>query len=234
MLHSMAKLRGAKIHATDGDIGSVRDVYFDDATWQIRYFVVDTGSWLPGRLVLLAPEATTHLDLDEGKLLVNLTKQQVEASPDLQAHEPVSRQHEMAVRTFYGWPFYWPVGADEARAARDLMTEVEPELRSGDETVGYYLHAQDGNMGHVDDFLVEEPSWAIRYLVVDTRNWWPGKKVLIAPEWVREFLWGQSTLEVDLARDQIEHSPEYDPESLPDRRYESLLYEHYERRPYWH
>lgn len=231
MIYSMSSLAGMGVIALDGEVGTVRDIYFDDASWRVRYLVVDAGR--AERRVLLAPEAVERVDPEQRHIVFNLTAQQVAESPDYHTHEPVSRRLEAEVRNYFGWPVYWPQGAEETRAAISLMAEVEPTLRSGDAVVGYYVHARDGDMGHVDDFLLDDTSWDVRYLVIDTRNWWPGKKVVIAPEWVKEIDWVQTKVHIDLDRTQIKDAPEFDPHTPLSREYEEHLYQHYRRDPYW-
>jgi len=99
--------------------------------------------------------------------------------------------------------------------------------------IDYRIHALDGEIGHVEDFVFEDSSWAIRYLIIDTRNWWPGKKVLVSPEWIHNISWERSMVEVDLHRDTIKQAPEYDPYTPISREYETLLFDHYRREAYW-
>jgi len=231
MLYQMSNLAGMDVIASDGNVGYIRDIYFDDASWRVRYFVVDAGR--PERRVLLSPEAIARIDPEQRHAVFNLTSQQVQESPDYHAHEPISRRMEMDVRNYFGWPVYWPQGAEETRAAISLIGEVEPTLRSGDAVIGYYVHAQDGDIGHIDDFLIDDATWEVRYLIIDTRNWVPGKKVVIAPEWVMEIDWVQTKVHIDLDRTQIQNSPEFDPNVPMSREYEEKLYGHYHRDPYW-
>ena len=254
MLKPASGFKGLTIAATDGDIGSVNDLYFDDLSWTIRYLVVDTGTWLPGRQVLISPLSVRRVD---DKILVDLTRNQVQNSPPVEADKPVNRQQEEAIARYYDQRYYWegpyhwgllaypgmppvppaPIPADamgEAMAARERETPSgDPTLRSSRDVTGYYIAALDGEIGHVDDFLVEDRAWAIRYLLVATRNWWPGKKVLISPEWIKTVSWADSQVQVDLRRDEIKAAPEYDPSRPFDREYESRLIEHHNRRKYW-
>jgi hypothetical protein len=251
MLRSVNDLTGLTIGATDGDIGSVKNFYFDDQHWTIRYLVVDTGGWLSGRRVLISPFAIRGLDAAHDRLLVNLTKTQVERSPDIDTHRPMSREAEIAFSRYYGYPYYWPGpfawGADpypifvpppsEVRAeVQDHLERQEVEdqhLRSTAEVGHYDIHAVDGDIGHVHDFLIDDRSWTIRYPVVDTRNWWPGKKVLISPAWIQEVSWARSSVFVGLTRDTIRNAPEYNPDRPIDREYEDQLYGYYGRPRYW-
>jgi len=181
----------------------------------------------------------------------------VQNSPPVEADKPVNRQQEEAIARYYDQRYYWegpyrwgllaypgmppvptePIPADgmgEEMAARERETPSgDPTLRSSRDVTGYYIAALDGEIGHVDDFLVEDRAWAIRYLLVATRNWWPGKKVLISPEWIKTVSWADSQVQVDLRRDEIKAAPEYDPSRPFDREYESRLIEHHNRRKYW-
>lgn len=254
MLRAAGELRGLSIAAADGDIGSVKDLYFDDLTWTIRYLVVDTGAWLPGRQVLISPIAVRGPVTD--RVTVDLTRAQVEDSPPIDADKPVDRQQEEALSRYYNYRYYWegpyrwgllaypgmppvpaPVPGDpvvaEMLAREREQAAGDPSLRSVRDVTGYYIAALDGDIGHVDDFLVDDRAWAIRYLVVDTRNWWPGKKVVLSPEWIKTVSWADSRVYVDLRKDEIRAAPEYDAERPFDRDYENRLFEHHARRKYW-
>jgi hypothetical protein len=254
MLRSFAHLRGFTIQASDGEIGSLRDVYFDDQSTLIRYFVVDTGTWLPGRRVLLAPAAVGGVDAERGGIITGLTRQQVEDSPSVETDQPVSRQQETALHAYYGWEAYWAVPplagslapywgiavpeaahapSDEDPVAREVAArereERDPHLRSAREVAGYRVVATDGEIGHVDDFFIDDRGWAIGLLGIETGDWLPGRKVLIPPGWLRGVDWAGHRIEVDLSRRQIEDSPEYDPALVPDETYLERLAAHYGR-----
>jgi hypothetical protein len=255
MLRSMKDLHEVTIGATDGDIGTVQDCYFDDLSYTVRYVVVDTGGWLAGRQVLLTPIAFRKMDWEHQRLTVALTKAQVEKSPDIDTEKPVSRQHETAYHNYYGYPPYWTgdylwgaypypyLGSGPALSAADLAREQrwnweerereDPHLRSARAVTGYHIAATDGAIGHVEDFLVDDRSWAIRYMVVDTTNWWPGQKVLVAPAWIDRVDWTSSQVHVALTCSQIKTSPAYDPTRPIERAYETRLYGHYTRPRYW-
>jgi hypothetical protein len=210
MLRSTADLAELVIHATDGNMGSLADIYFDDIHWHVRYFVVDTGRWLPGRLVLISPASVASADATGRQLNVTLTKLQVEQSPGIETHETVSRQHELHMSKYYGWPVYWP--AEGALAPdSDQPQPGDANLRGAAEVRGYHVHAQDGDLGHVADFLIDETTWDVRYLVVDTGKWLPGKKVLVDPRAADRIDWAKSTVHVHLTKDQIKNLPTYDP-----------------------
>lgn len=248
MLRSVKGIHGYSIRATDGDIGTVYAFYFDDDLWTIRYLVVDTGTWLPGRRVLLSPAVIGQIHWETETLTVTLSTEQVENSPDMDTEKPVSRQYEAALHDYYGWPVYWgafePTGAgviampppvlEIADAAESVAGERgDPHLRSTHEVIGYSINAWDGDIGYVKDFIVEDDIWAIRYMVVDTGNWLPGKKVLIAPQWITEVSWGESKVYVELTQEEVKNSPEFDASAPVNRAYEERLYDFYGRPKYW-
>jgi len=243
MLRSLNEIRGYRIHAEDGEIGKLDDFLFDDSAWTIRYFVVDTGGWLAKRLVLVSPESVRTPNWSEKLLPVSLTKERIENSPPIGEHEPVSRQHEMRLVNYYGWPRYWvptpyPIGAGQPiykppGQVEEEKSEGDPHLRSGAEVRGYHIAAADGDIGHVDDFVADTTGWAIRYMLVDTRNWLPGRKVPISPLWISGVNWSDKQVHVELSREKIEASPEFDPDELLDRDYETRLHRHYGRPVYW-
>lgn len=250
MIRTLDELRGYDIQATDGEIGHVEDFLFDDESWTIRYFVVDTGPWLFGRKVLIAPQSVGEPSWEGGVLPVDLTKEQVEESPEVDLEKPVSRRMQEAVNQHYGWQSYWATAPTGARAgtpasapppAQPMATEQadpkpepgDPHLRSIDEVVGYRIGAVDGEIGRVDDFLVEDEKWTIRYMVVDTSTWLTGRQVLVSPEWIDNVSWERSMVQMKMGKSDIESSPEYDPSAALDREYEQRLHEHYGMTGYW-
>lgn len=247
-------IQGFKLHASNGEIGAVKELYFDDNAWAVRYLVVDTGSWLSGRQVLISPHAVDAVSKEDRRIDVGLTKHQIENSPGIDAHKPVARQQEADYHTYYGYPNYWngpylwevapypslaphspqaDTVAREIDAIRERQNSEDRNLRSTKEVTGYYVEASDGDIGHVEDFVVDDQSWAIRYVAVDTHNWLPGKKVVISPEWLQSISWDDSKIHVDVLREAIKNAPEYD-EFAVNREYESRLYGHYGREGYWH
>ncbi len=256
MLRDIKELEGYTIQATDGDLGRVHEFYFDEASGTIRYLVVDTGGWLTGRQVLIGTEALGQPNHEDDRFPVNLTKAQIENSPPIDSDRPVSRQMEVHLRDYFGWQPYWqtslspapwptmgnviPTSTEEtvaqqntARTTTDGVTpdEYDPYLRSSREVVGYDIEALDGNIGHVETFLVDDGNWRIRYLIVDTRNWLPGKKVLVAPEWMDRINWNDKKVHVSLTQDVIKNSPEYDKSMTLSPSYEEELFDHYNREP---
>ncbi len=231
------------IHATDGELGHVEEFYFDDETWTIRYLVVRTGSWLSGRTVLLSPTAVTGADWSAFHLQVSLTMDQVRNGPDVNADRPVSRLQELEYLRYYDEPPYWMLGAEVGGSAiaidaamRAAAAEAEAagstpptHLRSSREVRGYHLEASDGSIGHLKHYLIDDDTWRVRYLVVDTSTWWFGKDVVISPGWVSKVSWGGRSLHVDHTREAIRTSPAYDPHTPISRDYAAKLDEHFRR-----
>lgn len=253
MFRHSTKVRGLTIRAKEGDLGKVEDTLFDDVSWAIRYFVLSTGGWLSGRQVLISPAAVEGPDWDNHSLHVNLTQQQIEKSPDISSDEPVSRQLEQRLHEHYGWPMYWTpkagvvMGATPPGAARpDLTPGIaarqdqetsnlpgDPHLRSMREVVGYHVQATDGEVGHVEDFVVDHERWLIRFLIIDTRNWLPGRKVLVAPDWLKAVDWAARHVHVDLTCQAIKDSPPFEPNEPVNEKYAGELHDYYGRPNRW-
>jgi hypothetical protein len=243
ILRKAEELRIYKRRALDGDIGRIDEFYFDDRHWTIRYLIVGTGGWLSDRRMLISPYALGATDEVEKVISTELTKRQIEASPSLSTDKPVSRQFEEAYCGYYGWPRYWNgpyIWGASPYLVRDLERpkeyppgghEWDSHLRSTTDVTGDYIQAQDGDLGHVEDFVIDDETWAIRYLIVDTRNWWFGKKVLLSPHWIERISWPESKIFVNLPRETIRHAPEYTAESL-NRGYEIEQHRHYKLAGY--
>lgn len=249
MLRPVSKFTGYTIEASDGHIGSVSDFLFDDVTWKVRWLVVDTGHWLTGRKVLIHPSAIGTVDNERQIIPVKLTKARIKDSPDLSHDQPVSRQMENGLYGYYGcdpsWggsfynmgaiaapfsspPYFGRFGMGEATEIQSRHEDEDPHLRSAAAVNGYHVHATDGDIGHVEDLLVEESGWGIRYLIIDTRNWWAGQHVLVSPYAVREIKWGDREMCLDITREKIKTSPPWQaPLNQLDRIFESQLHEHY-------
>ena len=223
MLKNIKDIYGMKLAATDGDIGHVKDFYFNDESWEIRYLIVDTGSWLPGRLVLLAPPAFDGLGATGEVLAVKLTKQQIEDSPSIESHLSVTRQHERDYYNYYSWPTYWDGGGMWGMGQVPIMSQAvlideemktkrashdDPHLRSTKSVTGYDIEASDGSMGSVCGFMVDHQSWAIADLVVETGHWYSGKQILISTASVRSVSYDQSKVSVKLTRADVQRTPE--------------------------
>jgi hypothetical protein len=191
MLRSIKQLYGDRLGAVDGEIGQIIDFYFDEQTWSIRYVAVDTGSWLPGRRVLISPHALGRLDQAENVQRANLTRNQIENSPSIKSHKPVSREFESEYCQYFGWPHYWQNDADN-------------HLRRTQAVVGYHLQATDGIVGYVCDFMMDAANWTIGQLVVKTGHRFSGKEVLISTSNVARISYAESTVFANLSKDSID------------------------------
>lgn len=242
MLHRASELKKVHLETRNGTIGKIKDLYFDDESWTVRYLVVDTGRWLSGRRVLLSPSSVIGGALDRDKLPVNLTKAQIDKSPGIQTDQPVSEQHQRDLHAYYGWPAYWavtpyPMGgvapvmvpAPAPAVSREPTAPGDPHLRSVEHVTGYKIRASDGALGQIDDFLVDPDEWIIRLLVVDTGGWLSGKKVVVAAGAVDRISWTDSEVAVQLTCDAIKASPEYSADLPLDPDYEQRLISYYDQ-----
>ena len=245
MLDEATSLKDYRLDSLDGEIGKVKEFYFDDRHWVIRYLVVETGNWLTDRQVLICPYALVDVNKEKQLIAVNLTKKQIENSPMLDSDKPVSRQFEEDYSGYFGWPMYstgpyiWGTSQyiERDRTKWKVSTQGEKtwdsHLRSTFDVSGYHIQALDDEIGHVDDFLIDDETWAIRYLIIDTRNWWPGKKVLISPQWIERVSWNESKVFINLPGEAIRRAPEYTEKFMLTRDYETILHKHYNRKGYW-
>jgi hypothetical protein len=263
MLRNVNDLYGFSVAGSDGLIGEIRDYYFDDETWTIRFIVVETGQWLGSRKVLISPLSILGLNWATKSVSASLTREQVKASPDVDTSKPVSRQHEVEQFGFYGHPFYWgdpqlwgggprpgmslagypsvpPLNGLGAKPSFVKTHEKlhrergdDPHLRSCRAIEMYHIHATDGDIGHVESFLVDDEAWTIRYLVVKTSNWWLGHLTLIAPSWIADIGWLDATVSIDLTRQAVKDAPTFNENALPNKEQERDLFGHYGRAEHW-
>ena len=257
MLRRLEEILGYELAAPDGIVGTLHDVFLDDETWTVRYVAVDTGLWL-GRSVLLSPISFESPDWQGRRIPLTVTRAEIERSPELLGRARFTREEEREFAAYYGYPHYWggtglwgwadrpgalvaapPSGyvppsaldADAARAAdADVLTT---SVYSGKDISGYHIHALDGEIGHVDDFIIDEDSWSVRYLQIDTSNWIGGKTVLLAARWIQRIDPADGKIHVDVTKERIENSPEFDPGTAIDRAFEERLHQHYGLPAYW-
>ena len=217
MLHSIQQRYGEKLRATDGEIGHVRDFYFDDKNWTVRYVVADTGRWLPGRQVLISPHALGHLYPNGKVLLVNLTREQIESSPSIDEHKPVSRQHEEEYHRHYGYPYYaeswplwglaeYPVVVPPPPPTATKQHGVDSHLRSARVVRGYNVEGSDGAIGQIADFLIDGRTWALREIVIVSGHWFSGSEVRISTRKISRISYNESTVYVDSTKAAIMES----------------------------
>ena len=266
MLRNTKDLAHYVIDATDGTIGHVRDFYFDDDAWVVRYLVVETGLWLVGRKVLISPIAVHDPNWLERTLPVSMTRQQVKDSPNIDTDKPVSRQNEEQYSGYYTYPYYWAgaglwgdglypyamfpgyvglgdSGANREERERDDVARLhaerirhrndDPHLRSCHAVTGYKIRATDGELGTVAGCLVDDETWAIGYLIVQTGHWWADHQVLIAPQWISGLEWSDKSVSVDMTLAQVRQAPAFDPDVAWSRELDSGLHQHYGRTGPW-
>lgn len=255
MIQSADTLKKLELRARDGALGKIKDLYFDDEQWTLRYLVVETGTWLNSRKVLISTSVLDAADWNAGELPVNLTQEQVRRSPSVDTEKAVTREEEAGLQAHYGWPAYWmgagylggplasPVGVVEtpvypavpatAQAAIAVPPNVrktpggDPRLRRVGAVKGYRLEATDGGIGHIDDLLFEDLTWAVRYLVIDTSSWLPGRKVVVSPDWISTVSWSESRVYIDLTREAIKAAPPFDPAAPWDEEYARELHRYH-------
>lgn len=250
MLRSTRKTKSYSLAAKDGRIGHVQEFYFDDHQWAIRYLVAQAGNWLTGRMVLISPHSLGLPDDTEKVIPVDLTRDQIRHSPSPETDRPVSRQFEMDYYQYFGWPYYWvgpylwgpspypvlpaapPEALEPKSEAGGEAPRGDPHLRSTDELAGYHVHARDGMIGHVEDFLYDENDWSLRFVVMDTRNLWGGKWILLPPSWIKGFHWEDRMLDVEVDRNDLRNAPAYNPHLPVSEEYAKQLARFYEMYSY--
>lgn len=225
MLQNTKELYGHRLAASDGEIGHVKDFYFDDNIWVVRYLVADTGSWLSGRQVLLSPHAFGRLDQKEKSLSINLTRRQIEDSPSIESHKPVSRQYEIDYYRYYGWPAYWNGSSiwglggfplvlapskDQIDAQAQPHHRDDKHLRSAKAVAGYAIHALDGEIGSVSGFMVDDKSWAVSALTVEAGHWFSGHEILLPVGQIERISYEKSEVFVKLTKTAIKHAIDHD------------------------
>lgn len=248
MLRSLKDLEKYTISATDGNIGTVENFLLDDEHWTIRYLVAQTGSFFDERRVLISPISFRQADWTTRQIHVALTMDRIKKSPSVDTDKPVSRQHEQEFYRHYGYPYYWGysgiwgLGAFPGLLTTGRLEDVPPEsafkpgdahLRSASEVRGYHIQGVDEAIGHVEDFIVDDESWEIRYLVVNTSNWWLGKNVLVSPRWATRISWEEGKVYLGMSRQAVKNCPEWLATTPINREYEARLYDYYGRPVYW-
>ncbi len=245
MLRSVKDLQSYTVHAEDGEVGSVYSFLINDRTWVVMYIAVEAGNWIEDHKVLISPVVVKEVDWRERSLLTGLTRKEIKERPDMEekSYLPLQNAEEAL---YEDWPIYWePILGEPGRYPLPLIMEEEgkekPEekephshMRSSLDLMDYFIHAKDGEIGHVEDFITESgKGWRIRYVVVDTRNLLPGKKVLISPQWIQKIDWREGEVYIDHTREEVKASPEFDPHAPVNREYEEVLYDYYGRPKYW-
>jgi uncharacterized protein YrrD len=259
MYISTEKVRNVAVSATDGLLGKVDQFFFDSGSWAIRYIVVEMGPLLSTQKKLLSPRAIQSIGPEE--LRVNISKDQLRRSPDVDADQPVSRQKELEIHKHFGWSFYWdnpdyattfgtslypgmniypdaPRDTDrnDEKNRQDLARECEPEkrcLRSTKKVTGYTVVAQDQEIGSVKEFLFDDEHWVLRYIIAETGPLLASKKHILSSQWSQKIEWRTNRIYFDIDPTIIKHGPPYDTGILISRTYEKELYDYYHKPYYW-
>jgi sporulation protein YlmC with PRC-barrel domain len=249
MLRSLKDLEQYNTTASDGAVGKVVNFLLDDEWWAIRYLVVETGHFFDGHEVLISPVSFGAINWSTWQFHLALTMERIKHSPAVETALPVSRQREREHFQYYGYPYYWGssgvwgmapdpgsmmAGNPRQESARDNGTDdADIHLRSAKELRGYHIQGTDGVIGHVQDFIVDDVTWEVRYLVIDTSPWWFGRMVLVSPLWAGSVSWDRRKICLDLTRQQIKDCPPWNPDAGVNREYETCLYDYYGRPAYW-
>ena len=249
MLRRLKDIQGYEVNATNGDIGTVANFLFDDKDWTVRYLIVETGGFFDNRRVLISPIFFGEPDWSAKRFPLALTKEKIKNSPDIDTDKPVSRHQEQQIHSHYGYPYYWGNSGIWGMAAYPSLLAAagfegkmekysapafdDIHLRSAAEIHGYHIQGRDAAIGHVEDLVIDDETWTVRYLVVDTSNWWFGRRVLVSPFWADEISWVERTVYMDMSRQSIRESPQWIPAENIDREYETNLYSYYGRPMYW-
>ncbi len=225
MLRHTNDLQGFKLELIDDELGRIKDFYFDDMLWIVRYLVADTGRWLPRRKILISPVSLGAVDEDKKSIHVKLTKEMIEKSPSIFPDHPFIRKEELALSGYYRWPAYWE--------KISLNPEEDLRLRSMKEIIGYSVEATDGEIGFIANFIIDDADWTVRYMIVDIKRLLPGRKVLLALDWIEKIDEESKKLIVNVTKDLIESAPHYDPEKPVNRAIETEIFDFYKKEYYW-
>jgi len=236
MLRRSGELQWSQVISLDGEIGKVRDVCFDEASWMVRYLIVDTGGWLSGRKVPIDPRSVELIDRNLHTVWVSLSRAQIESSPRIDIGELGAREHEMQLNRHYGYGSCWthsmPWGNGQVSPARRSAAEAleidAPSacLRGARQMLDFTLITVDGHVGLIKDFFFDDETWALRYLIVQTGSWLLGRRVLVSADRVRRVDWSAESVEVNQTRKQIEYGWEFDADNPPPGDLETALRTH--------
>lgn len=212
MLQDTKRITGRIVQALDGEVGHVSDFLFDDTYWSLRYLVVETGPWLDGRKILLAPESFERNALYiSDPLPTKVSRTKISSSPLFEMDQIIYRAYEEDYYDYYGWSAYWENSNSEANAISAMigpaqMREIVPgriHLRSVSSIAGFRLQANDGTIGHVASFTIDTRNWTVAEIVVETGHWYLGKQILVLPESVERINYEDSTVFVRLSLEDI-------------------------------
>ncbi|GGD02692.1 hypothetical protein GCM10007216_36830 [Thalassobacillus devorans] len=260
MLYFASTLKNYNIQANDGELGKVKDLYFDDKKWTVRYLVADTRKWLPGKKVVVSPSGVKAVDTGEEVVHVENNKEDIRHNATLEEKQDFSYEKEMELSDTFGWKQYWageflwggyltpmdPV-EEPARAAEPQTTQEPPindnvhdrkdKLRSSESIKGEFkhgvVHGENGKIGYIKDLMIDEGTWRIRYLLVDTSEWSTNERVLLSPDWLQSVDWLTNDFYIDLKLETIEDGPNYEKDQTVTKEFEEMIYRKYRKEPYW-
>lgn len=237
MLRTITAVTECNISATDGPMGQICGAYFDDEAWVVRYLVIEAGSKGRRRNVMIPPIALGEPQWSERLLPVSMSKRQIMRSPGTDTQKPVSREHALNCLNYYAGLGYYESDAEYQRLRTTTVSQMsagsgrgaddDPHLRSTADVTTCRLDAADGDIGSVLGLLVDQKSWAIRFMIVNTGAWWHGHQVLIAPESIDDIHWADSHVVVDLKRQNVKESPAYDLHAPFNNQQGESTYRHY-------
>ncbi len=218
MLRSLKNIGEFGLQAKDGEIGAVQEFYFDDRQWMIRYMVFK-AHLLSGMRVLVTPKVLEKPNWEHKLVKANLTKAQIERSPEVDIHKPASRQDEEKLVKYYGWESYWSDSDSHLQSSKDLM--------------GYEVQGKGGAIGKIVDFIFDDNDWRLRYMIVDTGDWLPSRQVPLSIDWINLVVTDKHVVNVGIAKSDVAQAPVYDSRVIPTREFESKLYRYYQKPEYW-
>ncbi|PSL50806.1 PRC-barrel domain protein [Salsuginibacillus halophilus] len=252
MLFEAKKLRNFGVITSDGELGKIDDVYMDEDQWVIRYLVVNRKPLLPGGKVLVSPIAVERMDINGQTIHLNVTKEELEEAPGKEEAEPITRKKELELHHHFGYGYYWPaqgmwgsfpyphqlrVEAPHHQRPQELPNEEEIKVRSLKEMTGdwsgYDVEGSDGDIGTIDDVIVEDDTWNIRYISVDTGRLFSTGHAVLSSSWILHTEDEEKKVRVKMARHEVQAAPEYVPGQPLDREFEERLFDHYDQEKYW-
>jgi hypothetical protein len=256
MLWGLKSLKKCSVVASDGKLGNFDNAFFERDRWVVPLISIKTGPWLLGRSVLLAPDFVRRIQTRNHRMQIDISKREILRHKTVDQETAISRRKDEDVRNYYGWPLFWgyvpgpdlyyPVTGIHQFQFPGVAAEFTPEpkdvvlhtptgqLKDGEEILGFKVQAIDGEIGYVQDLMIDLEKWKVSYLVVETGSWFYHDRVAISTQWVRDILDLDIQLEVDLMRDTIERSPTPLDESKPwTHAQEQKLYDYYARAKHW-
>jgi uncharacterized protein YrrD len=236
---SVKGITSFNLGAIDGEIGTVKEIYFDDQNWILRYLIVKTGNFFKEKSILISTQALLAPDWDKQIFATNLTLDQIKNSPDIDTDKPVYRQQEVTLYDHFPWDIYWALGLmpleDSVEIAisqkeNERNSKADPHLRSSDKVIGYSINTIDTELGHVKDLIIDTDSWKILFIVIKTGHWFSGKEILLPISSVSEIDWLASQVKVETTLKEIQQCAEFDAGAAVNEEYEIVHRDYSGRR----